>query len=55
MCVGIPFAIVPLFLLTGSRVTMGRYRDSRGTVIAGIVVCVVVVLLNFALLALGEL
>ena len=55
LCVGIPFAIVPLFLLTGSRLTMGSYRDNRGTVIAGIVVCVVVVLLNFALLALGEL
>jgi manganese transport protein len=49
---GIPFALIPLLRLTGSREVMGRHRDGPALRIAAVVCVVLVVALNLVLLGL---
>lgn len=49
---GIPFAIIPLTHYTHQSDIMGEYKDSRIVQIAMVVICVVIVVLNLALVAL---
>ncbi|MGY1815086.1 Nramp family divalent metal transporter, partial [Blastococcus sp. SYSU D00820] len=50
---GIPFAIVPLVLLTSRRSVMGADVNRRVTVVAAAVICAAVVAVNLALLAMA--
>ncbi|MGH3423842.1 MAG: Nramp family divalent metal transporter [Nocardioidaceae bacterium] len=52
LSVGIPFALVPLVLLTANRRLMGAHVNRAGTTVAAGVVVVVVVTLNLVLLGL---
>jgi manganese transport protein len=52
LSLGIPFAMIPLLRLTGSRAVMGEHADRRWVRIAGGVVAGLVVLLNLALVGL---
>ena len=47
---GIPFALIPLVILTSRRSIMGDDVNKRFTVVAGIVVCTAIVALNVVLL-----
>jgi len=47
---GIPFALIPLVVLTSRRSVMGEDVNRRGTVVAGIVVCTAIVALNVVLI-----
>jgi manganese transport protein len=49
---GIPFAIIPLIVLTGRRSVMGEHANRLPLRIAAIVVAVLITALNLALLAL---
>jgi manganese transport protein len=50
LSIGIPFALVPLMVLTARRDVMGDYVNARGTTIAAGAVAAVVIALNFSLL-----
>lgn len=52
LSLGIPFAMIPLLRLTGSRAVMGEHADRLWVRIAGGAVAGLVVLLNLALVAL---
>jgi len=52
LSLGIPFAMIPLLRLTGSRAVMGDRADGLGMRILGIVIAGLVVLLNVALVVL---
>lgn len=52
LSVGIPFAIVPLFLATGSRKVMGRYADGTAVKVLAFIIAALVIVLNVALLVL---
>lgn len=43
---GIPFALVPLIMLTGSRSVMGEHVNAAATTVATVLVAAVVILLN---------
>ena len=47
---GIPFALVPLVILTSRRDVMGRHVNQRGTIIAGGMCVAVIIVLNVLLL-----
>lgn len=47
---GIPFALVPLVILTSRRLIMGDDVNKRATVVAGAIVCAAIVALNAVLL-----
>ncbi len=47
---GIPFALIPLLLLTGRRPVMGALRNLRSTAVAGWAVAALIVTLNAVLL-----
>jgi manganese transport protein len=49
---GIPFALIPLVVLTSRRSVLGADRNRVGTVVAATVVCAAIVALNVTLLAL---
>lgn len=49
---GIPFALIPLLRLTGSREVMGKYRDGLALRIAAVASVCIVVALNLVLLTL---
>lgn len=51
LSLGIPFAMIPLLRLTGSRTVMGDYADGLWVRLAGGAVAGLVVLLNLALVA----
>ncbi|MFC4243194.1 Nramp family divalent metal transporter [Gryllotalpicola reticulitermitis] len=53
LSLGIPFAIVPLLRLTGSREVMGADVDSRRTRIVGWVVAAAIIVLNVVLVVLA--
>lgn len=55
LSVGIPFAIVPLFLATGSTKVMGPFADSRGVKVLAWAIAVLIIALNLALLVLTAL
>jgi manganese transport protein len=48
---GIPFALVPLVMLTSRRSVMGAFVNHRGTTLAAVVVAAVISALNVFLLA----
>lgn len=48
---GIPFALVPLVLLTRRADVMGTLRNARATTIAASVVALLIIALNLFLLA----
>ncbi len=50
LSLGIPFAIVPLVLLTSSRTVMGEHVNRRGTTLAATLAAMAIVALNVALL-----
>lgn len=52
LSVGIPFALVPLVLLTAKRSLMREHVNRIGTTVAAVIVVAVVVTLNFTLLGL---
>ena len=52
LSIGIPFALIPLVLLTARRSVMGEHVNRRGTTVAASVVVALVVSLNVALLGL---
>jgi manganese transport protein len=52
LSLGIPFAMIPLLRLTGSRAVMGDRADGLGMRILGIVIAGLVVVLNVALVVL---
>ena len=52
LSVGIPFAIVPLFLATGSRKVMGKYADGTAVKVLAFIIAALVIVLNIALLVL---
>jgi len=52
LSLGIPFAMIPLLRLTGSREVMGERADGMRTRVLGIVIASLVVLLNVALVVL---
>jgi manganese transport protein len=52
LSLGIPFAMIPLLRLTGSREVMGERADRMRTRVLGIVIASLVVLLNAALVVL---
>lgn len=47
---GIPFALIPLVILTAQKRTLGEYRNRPLTTIGGIIACVFLVTLNAVLL-----
>lgn len=47
---GIPFALIPLVVLTAQRRTLGEYRNQPLTTIGGVIACVFLVTLNAVLL-----
>lgn len=47
---GIPFALIPLVILTAQRRTLGEFRNRSLTTVGGIVACVFLVTLNAVLL-----
>lgn len=49
LSLGIPFAIVPLFLATGSRRVMGKYADKLGTKLIAWILAGLIIALNVAL------
>jgi manganese transport protein len=49
LSLGIPFAMIPLLRLTGSRAVMGQRADRMRTRLLGILVATLVVALNAAL------
>ena len=53
LSVGIPFAIIPLIRLTGSRAVMGDEADALGTRVAAGVVAAGIVVLNVVLIVLA--
>lgn len=52
LSLGIPFAMIPLLRLTGSRAVMGDRADGLGMRILGIIIAGLVVVLNIALVVL---
>ncbi len=52
LSIGIPFALVPLVVLTSRRAVMGEYVNRRGTTIAAVAVAVLVIGLNVSLIVL---
>jgi manganese transport protein len=50
LSIGIPFALVPLVLLTSRRDVMGEHVNARGTTVAAGVVAAIVIVLNVSLL-----
>ena len=50
LSIGIPFALVPLMVLTASRDVMGEHVNARGTTVAACVVAAIVIALNVSLL-----
>jgi manganese transport protein len=48
---GIPFALVPLVILTSRRDVMGRHVNRRATMIAGAACATVIIALNVLLLS----
>ncbi len=48
---GIPFAVIPLVVLTAKREVMGRYVNARATTVVGLVLAAAIVGLNVVLLA----
>ncbi|MFF1573468.1 Nramp family divalent metal transporter [Leifsonia sp. NPDC058292] len=52
LSLGIPFAMIPLLRLTGSRDVMGERADRMRTRVVGIVIATLVVVLNVALVVL---
>ena len=47
---GIPFALIPLVVMTSSRAVLGAARNRPGTTVAAVVVCAAIVGLNLTLL-----
>lgn len=47
---GIPFALVPLVVLTARTTVLGAYRNRLATTVAGVVACVFLITLNVVLL-----
>ncbi|MCU4672872.1 Nramp family divalent metal transporter [Microbacterium fluvii] len=47
---GIPFALVPLVVLTAQRRTLGRHRNRIGTTVAGVAASVFLITLNVVLI-----
>jgi manganese transport protein len=47
---GVPFALVPLVILTSRRDVMGRHVNQRRTIIAGGLCVAVIIALNIVLL-----
>ena len=52
LSLGIPFAMIPLLRLTGSRAVMGERADATWVRVAGGLVAALVVVLNLALVVL---
>jgi len=52
LSLGIPFALIPLVLLTSERALMGRYVNTRRTRILAWIVVGLIVVLNAALILL---
>ncbi|MCD9199693.1 Nramp family divalent metal transporter [Aeromicrobium wangtongii] len=50
LSIGIPFALVPLMVLTSRRDVMGEHVNARGTTVAAGVVATIVIALNLSLL-----
>jgi len=50
LSIGIPFALVPLMVLTARRDVMGEHVNARGTTVAACVVAAIVIVLNVSLL-----
>jgi manganese transport protein len=50
LCFGIPFAVIPLVLLTSSRAVMGAEANGRRTIVAAVAACAAIVTLNLVLL-----
>lgn len=55
LSIGIPFAIIPLFWATGNREVMGAFADRCGIKLLASVICVLIVVLNIALVVLTAL
>ena len=50
LSLGIPFALVPLIVLTARRDVMGDHANRRGTTVAASCIAAIVIALNAALL-----
>ncbi|WP_337892178.1 Nramp family divalent metal transporter [Corynebacterium bovis] len=50
LSIGLPFALVPLVILTARRTVMGRWVNPRSLTVVASVVCGVIVVLNIALI-----